>query len=403
MRLSSAARYAVAAIVLGAGASLAILRATPPAEAQSNPIQNGEAGFVVTHIRYALSRDASETGACPNGMSTGYRQVRDLFVTPPDGPEYAQSITLENGIRGAITLDSPNLCRSPEQGRPDPNWRVVTGANVPAEGIDLDGQVSRANGRAAPGTCAHDDFRGMDGGRGVDNQFLRVVGCSTTFQSTGSSNGFETEMLTGSWGILMTLKGVDDIRNDPDVEIGIYANADPIELDASREALPNATYAIDRDPRFQARTRGRIVNGVLTSDPVTVRFHMFINNIRLERPLEDARVQMTFTPDGGLDGYLAGYTPVEAMYNLQFGFRGEVVGGGQPAPARLQTVSSVGYAITQGFSCHGAYYALQQNADGHRDPNTGRCTAISTQYRVRAVPAFVVDAATRGANDDLIH
>ena len=40
-------------------------------------------------------------------------------------------------------------------------------------------------------------------------------------------------------------------------------------------------------------------------------------------------------------------------------------------------------------------------ADGHRDPATGRCTTISTQYHLRAVPAFVVEAETRSLNENL--
>lgn len=67
------------------------------------------------------------------------------------------------------------------------------------------------------------------------------------------------------------LKGVDDLRNDPEVEVGIYANADPIALSASRAALPFATYAASQEQRYRAVTRGRIVNGVLTIDPVDFR------------------------------------------------------------------------------------------------------------------------------------
>src|SRR3546814_8918148 len=79
-------------------------------------------------------------------------------------------------------------------------------------------------------------------------------------------------MLTGSWGILITLSGVDDIRNDDDVEVGFFANADPIQLSPLRAPLSYGTYAIDQDPRFRAKAHGRIKDGVLTSDPVDVRF-----------------------------------------------------------------------------------------------------------------------------------
>ena len=97
-----------------------------------------------------------------------------------------------------------------------------------------------------------------------------------------------------------------------------------------------------------------------------------------------------------MEGYLAGYTPVEAMYDVQFGFRNGTEQSGAPASLQLINTRSIGSVFTMGVhTCQGAYYALRENADGHRDPATGQCTSISTQYRIRAAPAFVVDAAAK--------
>jgi hypothetical protein len=163
-----------------------------------------------------------------------------------------------------------NVCMNPEAFAPDANYPTVKIPGAKAYGIDLDGQHSRATGKAAPGMCAHNDLLGMNGERSIDNQFFRAMGCSHSFQSTGQMNTFAIEMLTGSWGILMTLRGVDDIRNDDSVEVGFFANADPIELSPTRESLPNATYAAQQDPRFRTKTRGRLKNGVLTTEPADV-------------------------------------------------------------------------------------------------------------------------------------
>jgi hypothetical protein len=67
----------------------------------------------------------------------------------------------------------------------------------------------------------------------------------------------------------------------------------------------------------------------------------------------------------------------------------------------LRTISSIGQAATLGHTCQGAYYAMKQLADGHRDPKTGQCSALSTQYRFSAIPAFVVDTATQSVNTPL--
>jgi hypothetical protein len=241
----------------------------------------------------------------------------------------------------------------------------------------------------------------VDGKPGIDNQFSRVVGCSRSFQSTGLSNGFATEMLTGAWGILVTLDGVDDIRNDDSVEVGIFANADPIQLSPTRTPLAFATYAIDQDARFRAQTKGRIKDGVLTTEPVDVRFHSITNSLHFERPLLHARLQATLSKDGLLSGYLAGYTPVEAMYDYQFGYRSGKNAKGELGPLPLRLGTGNGAARVLGYTCPGVYFALYEYADGDPDPQTGRRSSISTQYVFSAIPAFVVDVATESVNDKL--
>lgn len=389
-------------------------------------MQDGKAGFVVAHIEYALSHDAEETGVCPDGMTQGMRRTEGgpggyalppgasgqgaaaaqrpegAPPTPQDSRDTASAEEAERRfIRSISDPSRRNPCADPEAFGPDPNFRTVKVADAKAFGIDLDGHHSRAGDKPLTGTCAHDDLLGMNGERGIDNQFFRIVGCSNSFQSTGQSNGFATEMLTGAWGILITLEGIDDIRNDDDLKVGFFANADPIELSPNREPLEGATYAMEQDPRFRASTRGRIVDGVLTTEPVDVRFRKITNSIYLERPLRDAQVRMTLSEEGVLEGYLAGYTPVTEMYDLQYAFRNGKNAKGEPTDRRLITVSSMGQAAVLGHTCNGAYYALHELADGHPDSQTGRCTSISTQYRIKAIPAFVVDVETESVNKDL--
>jgi hypothetical protein len=365
---------------------------------------DGRAGFVVTHFKYALAPDARESGACPAGLSQG---PRDAYAASTEGRrrdgESDQDYTRRN-TQGARALmlapNGKNLCLNPELGAPDPLFRSVAGSKLKAWGMDLDGQASHKNGKPAAGSCAHDDFDGFGDDSGVDNQFYRAVGCISSFQSTGQSNAFETGMLAGEWGILIELSKVDDPRNDSDVDVSIYANADPIQLSPNREPLPDATYAAEQDPRFRATTHGRIVNGVLSTEPVTVRIHKVVNTMRLVRVLKHARLRMTLSPQGVLDGYLSGYTPVDDAYDLQFGHRNGTDATGQPTP-RLQTIVSNGSSFNFGYSCPGVYYALRQLADGDRDPTTGQCTSLSTQYQLQAIPAFVVQVESRSVNAEL--
>lgn len=379
-------------------AAPAVQSQLPDAELAREIVRGGEAGFVVTSIAYALGPDG-KGGACPNGLSGGVRGAADAYAKTPAGQrrtdETDQAYQRRLNMAVFTAPNGQNLCMNPEAGAPDPGWRMVSG-KVPVDGIDLDGQDGGK--RPAAGTCAHENFEGTHGDRGVDNQFYRVIGCSTGYQSTGQGNGFDTEMYTGSWGILIRLRGVDDLRNDPDVEVGIYANADPIQLSADRKALPYATYAITQDPKYRATTRGRIVDGVLTIDPVDVRFLNYVNSMRDDRILRDARLRLRFTPEGGMEGFLAGYWPIDSAYDLGFGSRNSQAAKGGLAPLRLRLNTAMGRAGALGHTCHGAWFALHQAADGHRDPATGRCTSISTQYRIKVLPAFIVDAKTQSVN-----
>jgi hypothetical protein len=432
-------KYSKYALALGGLVALASTDIALTSESSAPFVRDGKAGFVVSHMEYALGKDAGESGACPEGMTEGMRRdglagyvgpggnaarseqrSTESVGTPPTASpprsaasppagapdaQRAQGASVDEAerqfIRAMSDTTRANPCMNPEQFGPDPNYRTVKVPDVKAFGIDLDGQASRAKGKPAPGTCAHDDLLGMNGERGIDNQFYRLVGCNKAYQSTGPANGWSTEMYTGAWGVLITLAGVDDIRNDDSVEVTFVANGDPIELSPNREALENATYAMDQDPRFRARTHGRIKDGVLTTDPVDIRLHKITNSIYLERTLKEARAQMTLSKEGVLEGYLAGYTPVEDLYNFEYAFRNGKNGKGEPADHRLIMVSAMGRSATLTYTCNGAYHAMHELADGDLDPATGKCASISTQYRIKAIPAFVVDAKTKSANDDL--
>jgi hypothetical protein len=387
-----------------AAATLTLVLTRLFAADEANVIQGGNTGFIVYGFGNAYARPGQIGAMCPNGRSLGYRQT---FERTPEGqrregePAADYDNRMNAGAFKLATLNGQNLCSKPELGPADPNYRTMDASNVIAFGIDLDGQDSKRNGRATAGLCAHDDFAGANGVRGIDNQMLRVLGCDGAgeqYAATDESgelprgeNGVSETMLQGGWGILISLRGVDNLQNDNSVDVGIYASADPIQLSPTKEPITHATYAPDQDPHFRGETHGRIVNGILATDPVNVRFRWLVAGMHLERPLDHARIQAKFNASGGLEGYLAGYTPIEAMYNINYGFRNAEDDTGHLVPfTRTGGIAVLGNAI-MGRTCHGAYAALKRMADGDRDPQTGQCTSVSTQYWFRAVPAFVVD------------
>lgn len=373
---------------------LAVLALSSLAAVANPPfVKDGTAGFVVSDFAYALGPDAAETSSCPDGLSRNLEEIYSILNQVKRGRDETEQAFDERLKQGAKTLatakNGQHLCMHPEAGSPDPFYKTLQGSAITAEGIDLDGKNDK------------DDFIGADGTTGIDNQFYRAVGCSRSFQSSGQSNGFVVEMLTGAWGIVIELRGVDSIRNDDHIEVTIAANADPIQLSASRQALPYATYAMDQDPLFRGTTRGRIKDGRLVTEPVTLRFHSSVNSMQLQRPLLEGRIDARLSEDGTIKGILAGYTPVEALYDFQYGYRNGTTQTGELAPLGLRLGSASGAAAVLGHTCHGAYHALYQHADAMPDPETGAMTAVSTQYRFEAVPAFVVDTETSSLNAQL--
>jgi hypothetical protein len=354
-------------------------------------VQGGTAGFVVSDIKYALGPDASETGACPDGMTKNASEIyiaESGIVQAQDENDDAFSKRVRAGAKPYLqSADGKNYCSFPELAQPDPHFKTVQRSDIQVRGIDIDGRSSVT------------DFLDSEGNHGVDNQFYRVVGCSRSFQSDGSSNGFATTMKTGAWGLTLELVGLDDTKNDSEVTLVVAANADPIQLSASRNALPYATYARTQDARFRAETKARLVDGLLTSEPVDMRFHKVVNSIILERPLEQARVVATLSEDGVLSGYFAGYTPVEALYDLVYGYRSGKTSDGKPSPLREPSANGAAYVL--GHTCHGGYFALKEHADAFPDPETGLFTAISIQYEFSAIPAFIVDVETKSVNSEL--
>lgn len=389
-----------AAVLVGAALAFTLVSPDRATARSGSFVRDGEAGFVVTHFAYALGPDAAKTGGCPTGMS---KNVAEIFGETPAGrrrpgegdEEYGQRVEA-GGESMSASPDGKNFCMHPELAPFDPDTRILTSVNAPAEGIDLDNKVSRSEVDARRGLL---DFTGVDGAKGVDNQFWRLVGCSRSYQENGPSNGFEVEMYTGSWGILIALRGVDDLKNDDHVDVGIHANADPIQLSPTRAALEYATYAMDQDQAFRAVTVGRIENGVLITEPVDVRFHNVVNGMHLERPLRDARIRASLSPAGVLKGILAGYTPVGELYDFQFAYRNGKDASGAPSPMGRRLGSANGAARVLGHTCQGVYQSMNRLADGHPNPKTGKFTSISTQYRFEARPAFVVDGKTKSAND----
>src|SRR6185437_8351061 len=129
------------------------------------------------------------------------------------------------------------------------------------------------------------------------------------------------------------------------------------------------------------KLKARIHNGVLETEQADIRMPEFSwgETRRGEALYQKGRIRLTLNRNGGLSGLVGGYRDWREVYGRD---TFNVPSGG--------STRETFYHENQ----ISMYYALKRNADGMPDPRTGRNTAISSAYRIQAVPAHVVDPAT---------
>lgn len=344
--------------------------AAAPESAAIVPASTDTRGFVVSRWSDEIPREAIESG-CPDGLNQ--TELEHFGITK----EELSAAYKKGGGKAADALFPGNGCIDPTS-QEDPGWRFVQGTE-PVAGMDLDG----ADG--ADGACAHRDFPGASGESGIDNQHWRLMGCTAAYRPGGlidrlyESNSFIKE---GGAPILIEMTGVDDPRNDDEVEVRILSSTDPLSIDGTGEVMRDTTMTIDDDPQFQNESaRGRIVDGVLVTEPMEdVRIHIKTQTMDNHFHYRDVRIRAEVSEDGSLKGLIGGYWDGDNLFdsmNRQY--------IGENHVGRIA-------AISRGYICSGLYHAIPKVADGHPDPETGECTSVSHAVHFEAVPTFVVAA-----------
>lgn len=318
-------------------------------------------GFVVTSFTPAVYADDAQ---CPEGLNEGPDVAAALAKFPAaerarlQRPENSQEMMLKIRRRGAANLD---LCATPGIPHKDPEFKTVQGSR--AYGLNLDG----SDGKTPPvNACVHDNFVGLGGESGVDNQWYRAVGCIKAYRPGGVMHQyFNAGLSNGEFGILIELDGIDDVKNDQEVRVGFYRQA---KLSDSAKSSARQVYY---DKYFHAVARGRIVNGILTTEPVDMRFGAMREMREVE--IRDARVRLEFQPGGNLKGILGGYQEGRVLYNF--------------------ATFAVDSELARGpLTCSGLSLALRRFADGYPDPQKdGPCSWLSTAYEIEAAPAPIVN------------
>jgi hypothetical protein len=323
---------------------------------------SGTKSFVVTYFWNSISTAPND---CPEGVAQGPDKEIAIERLPPEQrEEYRKS---DQKIMRIISNRGPhgeNVCTSPTA-LPDPGFRVAQGGIQ--DGLNLED----AGGPQPAQVCKHVELTSPTGEKGIDNQLSRVMGCVQHRRADGFfPKYFVNQMRSGEYAYLIEITGIDDERNDPEVQVGLYASADPMVLDSAGKVLSHASMEITSDPAYRHILRGQIKDGVLTTQPAQIKLPS--GSVFPPLELRSARLRLSLMPDDKVEGVLGGYQDWRAYYkaNVSTGGISEMSGGP--------------------FQCSGLYYALQKAADAYPDSQTGECAAISSAYKIEAIHAFVI-------------
>ena len=323
-----------------------------PAELKDYAPPGGRIGYVLWHeVSWGL-RETPTKEECPQGFNIGPReQFAEEF--PKDGKKR--------------TLEETQLKREAKIWDPDTTpdefpFHEATGKY--AIGVDLDGKNSP------------EDFESDDGRKGIDNQLFRVVGCIRNYRLEG-----ELGIITTKWRaqkafnrVTFELTGVENLKNDPEVSVTVYRTLDTLLAGPTGNYLPGGSQRVDArfGKRFVATTHGRIVNGVLETQPFS---QVQIPEDGMGDPainiFKSAQLRLKLTPEGA-EGVLAGYLDVEQWYYA------------------MNTSWATHHAAYGQASAASMYKALRRLADGYPDPRTGQNTAISGALDMKLVQTYVI-------------
>ncbi len=357
-------------------ASICLMSAGLAAFAGQAPASAETRDFAVSWWMQAANSYKDDSD-CPNGVNPSLEELvrRQLMAVDVPKEEVERAIAGING--GAPTPDITDLIMYRGRLNGKPKHAYTFPSTVPdvlgttkfdvgplAYGFDLDGD-KKTGGYVDPDT--------KEGG--VDNGFWRAAGCFINHRGTWEQKPTHGTMhwdlqrdKQPAWVIRIT---ADDFTKDGDVTVHIYRALERVWRDANGDVRRYSTFRIDDDKRWQANVlKGKLKDGMITV--VGEQMHLLgdayvLTDLAMSKP----HFRFKLDEQGNLEGVLGGYLPWMSIFYeyASSGFTTEFM---------------------TGVNLPAMYWALRKNADADPDPKTGENAAISSAYRVSAVPAYLL-------------
>ena len=339
---------------VGMGAAGLLAAAAPSLAAP--PTENGTIAYALTAVRWATYLDPKTPVSCPEGVNKGPREQFNLLYPEAGKPRTVIDTQLQREIEYWFPTTAADTFEFHEAGGPI------------ADGLNLDGKEG-----------PH-DFVSPEGEHGIDNQLFRALGCINSYRDSHGTNDElnSLEIIKESYNrFLIEITGVTSLQNSEHVEVTTYRGLDPLQTDAGGlDILPGGTQRIDVrwGQRFIQHLHGKIVNGVLMTEPADLSFPWAVFEVATDEYLRDARLRLKLSPTRA-EGLIGGYADIETWY-LQL--------------MKSQSTHDQSYGQLTSKSL---YKAMRRLADAYPDPNTGANTAISSALRAKFTQVYILPAS----------
>ena len=323
------------------------------ADVKPMTLRDGRIGYVMTNLFWSVYQTPDAKEECPKGFNDGPREQFEILF-----PDVENRTVVDTQLAQEIETWHPTT-------EPDPlPFYDIEGPY--SYGLNLDGEVGQ------------NDFTHPDGTQGIDNEVYRAVGCIIGFRGPdGVEVIFQDKAIADRAynRTMIELSGVDNLENDDSVTVTVYRGMDRLLTDATgMKVMSGGSQRVDLrwGAKLMRQTEGRIVDSVLTTEPIADVVIPWMNlGVPTFQLIRDMRFQLDLTPTSA-NGLIAGYADVETYYKQLI---------------RNDSTHHLSNGQISGISL---YKALSRLADAYPDPETGRNTAISTALDVKMAQVFIV-------------
>ena len=311
-------------------------------------------GFLITDEVWGVYQTPEGKVECPTGLNQWGPREQFKALFPEDG-------TKRTLVEGQLSREAASWFPTLEPDRFP--FREAQGKI--AYGLNLDGKVKDT------------DFTSPDGDKGIDNQLYRAIGCIEEYRGPTGILHFLVNRYLRDFDynrVMFEITKLDDLTNDPDVDVTILRGRDRPLADATgNDIIPGGSQRVDArwGKRYVQKLHGKIVDGVLMTDPADISLpHAIFNSIPGEDSILGARFQLKMTSERA-EGVLAGYSDIDKWY------------------WQLMHSWSTHHQSYGQLSSPSLYKKLHELADGYPDPKTGKNTAISSALQVKFTQVFI--------------